>query len=323
MAALQQRAYPVELFNSAHSDGYTAVVYSKAYSNKDYEEARALKKTGVKVAVDLCDNHLYNPKGLPYWTEAGSRLRRMLALADAVTVSTDALARTLSDQVQGLRPPTIIGDAVETDIRCDSGGWWSRWRSKRRLIGLRREIERDRAEDRVPLVWFGSHGSPYAEGGMLDLVRIQDVLEKVAQRHPLSLTVISNSRRTFLSTLGSWRIPAHYMDWHPSTFLRALTLHEIAVIPSTDNPFTRCKTNNRLALALAMGLAVVADPVPSYEPFSGVARIGDWEQALDVYVSNPAVRARDVNAGRELVFRDWSIERIADRWQQFFDDLRE
>jgi hypothetical protein len=298
-------------------------VYSKSYTTEDYEEASALQRSGVKVTVDLCDNHLYNPKGLPYWTEAGNRLRRMLALADAVTVSTEVLARTLTEQVPGLHSPTIIGDAVETDIRCDSGGWWSRWRSTRRLIGLQREIQRSRAENRVPLVWFGSHGSPYAEGGMLDLVRIQDVVEKVAERHPLSLTVISNSRRTFLRTFGSWRIPAHYVDWDPSTFLRALTLHEIAVIPSADNPFTRCKTNNRLALALAMGLAVVADPIPSYEPFTGVARIGNWQQGLDEYLGSQAARVRDADAGRALVLRDWSIERIADQWEQFFDHLRE
>jgi glycosyltransferase involved in cell wall biosynthesis len=246
----------------------------------------------------------------------------MLALVDAVSVSTSALARLLAEEVRGLRPPTVIGDAVETAITCDSGTRWSRWRSGRRLRWLQHEIAHDRTQDRVPLIWFGNHGSPYAEGGMLDLLRIQGVLEAASRRHPVSLTVISNSRRKFLQAVAPWRIPTRYVEWHPSTFLSALALHAIAVIPSADNPFTRCKTNNRLALALAMGLAVVADPVPSYEPFARVTRIGDWENGLEDYLSSPEARARDVAAGKELVFRDWSIERIADQWQQFYDRLR-
>jgi hypothetical protein len=168
------------------------------------------------------------------------------------------------------------------------------------------------------LVWFGIHGGPHHEHGMGDLLRVRPVIEQLHRRSGVQLTVISNSKTKFDRLIAPWAVPTHYLEWSPVTFLPALRAHQIALIPVTRNPFTWCKSNNRLATAIAAGLGVVADGIPSYQEFASVCRLDDWEQGLSDYVTDPAARTRDVGAGQALVSRLCSPERIADAWQGFF-----
>jgi hypothetical protein len=322
LSELQGRGYPVEAFDPRRADKYAAVIYSKLHGKQDCQEALALKRQGVRIAFDLCDNRFYNPANLPEWVEAADRLRRMLTLADTVVAASETLAAVIRTEVPQVESVTVIGDAVETEIVHGRGPAWSRWLHGRALGAFERELDRDAAKGRTALVWFGNHGSPYADGGMIDLLAIRELLEELDVRYPLSLTVISNARWKYRDAIRPWRIPTRYLAWHPTTFLKALARHAVAVLPSRDNPFTRCKTNNRPALALAMGVAVVADPVPSYQPLERFCRFGDWRRGLEEYLAGPRVRSRDVEMGRAFVRQEWSIGTIASRWQTLFERLR-
>jgi hypothetical protein len=174
----------------------------------------------------------------------------------------------------------------------------------------------ERRLGRTPLVWFGSHGNPFSDVGMLDLLRVAGTLEEINRRYPISLTVISNHRSKFESHFAGWKIPVHYLDWDRVTFLAALRLHDISLIPIGVNDFTRCKSANRLILSLFHGLAVVADDIPSYREFCEVARIADWREGLTAYVADPRVRERDVAGGRLLINERYSLSAIAQHWRQ-------
>lgn len=320
LAELRSRGYPVELFDSARLRRYAAVVFSKSYDEASYHDALQLKTLGARVAFDLCDNHFFNPKGLDYWRQAGERLRRMMVSADRLLASTDEMAGVMRANLPDARPITVIGDAVEMEIPYYVSPTWERWWHRWKLSRLLRWLEINR-RGRVRLVWFGNHGSPYAEGGMLDLLSIRRLLEDLNRRHPLSLTVISNSRQKYQQAIAPWSIPTHYLPWHPHTFFTALRAHSIAVIPITLNPFTRCKGNNRLALSLCMGLAVVADAIPSYEPFADACFLGQWEEGLERYLSDSDLRQKHIQISRDRVSKEYSITRIADQWRGFFDTL--
>src|SRR3546814_1225627 len=69
------------------------------------------------------------------------------------------------------------------------------------------------------------------------------------------------------SDLG-WSVPTQYVEWDLKSSARIIAEHDVAVIPVVSNPYTVCKTNNRLVFALHLGLPVVADPIPSYQAFS-------------------------------------------------------
>lgn len=321
LSELQSRGYSVELFNPRHVSRYAAVVYSKIYDDASYYEAVNLRRRGTRIIFDLCDNHFCNPRDLNYWKKAGERLRRIMALADELVVSTEALAEIIKRELPMEKPITVIGDPVETEIKSSHTLIWRRWLVLRQSASVLSKLRAGQDEGRTPLVWFGNHGSPYAEGGMLDLQRIRSLLDGINRHYPISLTVISNSRRKYQRFIKPWLMPTYYLTWYPETFFPALRAHTIAVIPISDNPFTRCKSNNRLALALSEGLAVVADSIPSYRPFAGACYLADWERGLESYLTDPHLRRSHVDLGRSIVNDEWTENRIADKWQRFFDTL--
>jgi glycosyl transferase family 1 len=316
---LQSRGYPVELFDPAAARDYSAVVYSKLYDARSHREATALREAGVRIVLDMCDNHFYNPSGLPLLQRAGEDLRRMMEVAHEFVASTHAMAEVLQEESPLPRPITVIGDAIEDEI-IDRGSCvsatWHRWR----LDQLRARL--DRVAGASHLVWFGVHGGPSGEHGLGDLAKRRDTLMTVAEEFPLTLTVISNSRRAFRRLFADWRLPVFYLDWHPATFHNALRAHQVAVIPIGVNPFTRCKSNNRVVTALACGLGVVADRIPSYEEFANVCRLDDWVGGLRSYLGDAGLRSADVRAGQRLVAARWTLRSIADEWQALFDRMR-
>jgi len=318
---LQARGYPVERFDPRRRDRYAAVIFSKRYDDVAYAEARRLRARGAHVVLDLCDNHFHNPDNLAVLRAAAAQLRRMADEADVLVASTEAMADALRAEVGPGRQVTVIGDAVETTVEGVSGPPWSRWWARRRLRDLGSRLEWDAA--RTPLVWFGSHGGPSGDHGMGDLESVRPVIESLGGEHPVSLTVISNSAEKYDRLIRPWSVPTHYLQWNADTFLAALRLHRIAVLPIRESPFTRCKTNNRLVTALAAGVAVVATGIPSYRPFADCCALDDWLGGLRRYILDAEKRRRDVTAGQRLVERDWVVPVIADQWQRLFDGLRQ
>ena len=72
---------------------YDVVVFQKAYSPGDLALARSLRARGVRIILDACDNHLYNPSAIPALEERAQRLREMMRLAGIVTVATGGFLR--------------------------------------------------------------------------------------------------------------------------------------------------------------------------------------------------------------------------------------
>src|SRR5262245_6367626 len=318
---LRARGLPVELFRTDHLKMYRGVVYSKLYDRKTYEEAVALKRRGVRIAFDLCDNHFHSAHDSEFWRSVEDDLRRMLRVADEVVASSEALADEIRRQVEGTRKITVIGDGVESEIDVSTVSRWKQAWYRFRTARLVRQIQSQKTTGRIPIVWFGYHGSSRAEGGMLDLLKVRSLLESISPRFPIRLTVISNSKHKFLEHIRPWSIPTVFVQWDPISFLPILRSHYIAVLPIARNPFTRCKTNNRLALALNCGLAVVADSIPSFLAFSEACFLDNWEAGLEAYLGNQNLRRDHVLAGQSIIAKSWTTEKIADRWQALLNRL--
>jgi hypothetical protein len=93
------------------------------------------------------------------------------------------------------------------------------------------------------------------------------------------------------------------------------------VIPIESNPFTICKTGNRVALSLRLGVPVVADPIPSFHEFSPFVLLGDWQHNLERYASDPELRRRHARKGRHYVEATYTKDRVVSQWAGFFEQL--
>ena len=144
-------------------------------------------------------------------------------------------------------------------------------------------------------------------------------LKAVALKHGISLTIISNHRGKFEQHFSQLDFPTHYLDWDRVTFLQALRLHDIALLPVVDNAFTRCKSANRLSLALHHGLNVVADPLPSYQRFADCTQLGRWKEGLNAYLGDAQLRADHLRAGQARVQEHFGPRAITGQWLRALD----
>jgi hypothetical protein len=298
-------------------------IFSKRYDAPAIEAAQSLRSRGTPVLLDICDNHFYAAPERAEFRERRDNLLRMIERATAIVAASEELRRVIGQSSPGARVAAVIGDPIEElrELRLsaplrDRLGWleWLRYRSRAMQL---------RQGGAVGLVWFGNHGVDYSEqGGMGDLLKLRSLLERHGQSRPIYLSIISNSAQRFAQLVAGWGVPTLYVDWRARYFGDALALNDVALIPVEKNPFTLCKTANRLALALSHGLAVIADSIPAYEPYRDVTVLDDWEQGLARYLGDPARRRADAQRGRDRVMADMNMDRIGAAWEETLERCR-
>jgi hypothetical protein len=293
---------------------------SKAAADAVVELAVAAQGKGALIVLDNCDNQFASVTQSPEWSYSLSLLQRLGRMADVLVSCSQALSDAMRLHVGGLAQHVVIDDPIEEKIAYPDDLLIKSFFSVRQklawlqAIKLRAALIKDQLNGRTPLVWFGSHGNHFSPGGMSDILPLRSVLERVAESHPISLTIISNQRKKFDAEFHQWSIPTHYLEWDRVTFLVALKMHEISIIPSVENAFTRCKSSNRLTLSIHHGLSVIADPVPSYKTYSDVARIGEWEVNLHSLLSDAKRRRSDRADFQNIVRGRNSVSVVADHW---------
>lgn len=291
------------------------LVLSKQYGDDARVKAQALRQArGTKIVVDLCDNHFYHAGSDPRWEARSHALGSTLSIADQIVTSTEALAQVVRSHVADCPPVAVVGDAVEAPRR-EAPGLPTARHLHRMLVARRlRKLSAAHGAKRIKLIWFGNHGSPNADGGLRDLLLIADELNALHAQHPSTLTVISNNRWKFATIAHRFQAPTSYFAWNEHTFSALLQAHDIALIPISLNPFTICKTNNRLATALVHGVAVAATSIPSYEPFREAAVLDDWREGLSAIAVDAGLRQEMVSRGMNLIETNWSWPSIVGQW---------
>lgn len=293
VAVLQARGFPVAVYREEDRDRYTGVIFSKQYDREHQALAKQLKARGASVILDLCDNHFYNPEGLSSYRRLREDLLVMIGLADLVVCSTESLADIVQQEAGLPERPWVVGDLVESLAEQDHA-----------LSGMK-----------PYLLWFGIHGAPNAPCGMLDILRLAALLERMNREHPFELVVVSNDRKKYDSHIAPLRFPTLYREWETNQFPHLLAGAVGAIIPITPNPFTLSKTHNRLTTALAAAVPVVADGIPSYREFAPYAYLDRWEEGLDQILKGNPSALQMAKAGREYVRERWSPEAVAVRWE--------
>jgi hypothetical protein len=293
------------------------LVLSKRYDTRSLDLAVQMRRSAnTRLVLDLCDNHFYAESTSPVWKDRARLLKQAVNTVDLVVASTEELAEVVRREADNEIRAVVVGDAVEPPIYSSLANrlvhpvaLWS-------LEVLRRELQRSCAPLGRRLVWFGHQGSGNAESGMSALASIRNLLEAEARAAPLALTVISNNRLRFQQEVAPWQLATQYLPWNAANFSQALQLHQIAVLPIRRNPFTICKSNNRVATAFVHGLAVGADGIPSYAPFADCAVLDDWDRGFKSLMESATLRHARVEVGRKVVAEDWTLPRIATLWRE-------
>ncbi len=289
---LRRGGFPVALYHPGAEAFYSAVIISKRARYEDLQLARKVKQSGRALIFDICDNHFYNPQALPEYTALRWRLLAMLRMADVVVCSTSPLADAVSAELSGSVTPKVIGDPFEPIV-----------------------LPVDAPRPATPqLLWFGSHGSPNAPSGMLDLVLIAEELAELYAKSPFELVVVSNSQEKYRSHIAPFPFPTRYVPWDEATFPQHLAMATAVLLPLSRNPFVACKTHNRVSVALYAGVPVVADGIYSYREFGRYCYLDDWRGGLEAVLNAPNEARARLAGVREHLDRVWSLRVIAQQW---------
>ncbi|KAB7648454.1 hypothetical protein [Polymorphobacter fuscus] len=309
LAALRRRGLDVELFDPARgARGYDAIVFSRGFSPAAVHIARAARADNRRIIVDVCDN-MFALAGRAGFRGCCNRLREMMALADVVTAPTAMMAAQLEAHGPGAAF-RVIPDALETIDPCPVTT-----RAHGAVAGLEQFLGRHSGA--LHCVWYGS--SVPGMSGFAHLDGAVRELESFGRRHPVTLTVISDTRLRYWLARRHWRIPSVYLPFGNDSFGPALARHHVAVIPVGRNGYTSGKSINRAATAVMAGLGVVADPLPSYEELRPWIVLGDWQAGLAHYADClPATDPALPQARRHLEAR-YGADAVAGQWEAVLD----
>lgn len=301
---LQEQGFSCEIFKPENLDRYQVVVFQKDYSEESIGLVKSLKARGVKTVFDLCDNHFYNPDNLPALTKRAERLQKMIDLVDIVSVSTPEVGKLIEGKEQ-----VLIDDAIEEPHI-----------NKFLDIFYQKLIHfNDRQNDEsLRVVWYGNAGMANPPFGLIDLPTVFPILEELNTKIPVKLTVISNSKSLFEKYVKNVLFPVKYYKWKNEVFPYIFKHHDLCIIPISVNPFTICKTSNRLVLSLLLGVPVIADQIPSYEEFDNFVLFGDWKNSLSVYAQNKELRHKHVARAREYILTNYNKDRVISQWSSLF-----
>ncbi|WP_428490918.1 glycosyltransferase [Rhodopila sp.] len=251
--------------------------------------ARHARETGARLLLDLDDDLLNIPRTHP--DAAALRplapvVRRMLAIADVVWVSTPGLADCLSSLRQ---------DAIVVENRLDERIWTQ-------------PPARDRPwDDPIRILCMGTrtHERDFAmiEPALLRL--------KAEHGHRIVIDVLGMTSRSELpAALNRIGPPTHASRSYPG-FVNWMTAMRprwhIGLAPLLDTAFNRAKSPIKAMDYAALGLAVLASDTPVYRGSIADGPAGHlvtndpiaWHAALDWMIRNPDLRVRSAKAARE------------------------
>lgn len=283
------------------AQNFQIVVLQKVFGDSVLELARELRQAGIKTVFAICD--FVNPA--------------MCEATDATIVVTDHLRSLYPKEQQGRI--WVVHDGVEkpqfhkTDWGTHSGS------SARPLNAV---LVTSAGLDRLPLL-----GSPpdwlkvtivgrYSPAGSR-WRRWQENKWQMDSKDGAS------ERWRYLKFLANRRIVCE--AWGADSVYDAMQRADIGIIPIEVDPVRdptgewSVKSENRLTLKMAMGLPVVATPIPSYEPVieQGVngflARSnGEWLHYLAA-LRDPALRQSVGQQARQTALSRYSMDRQADK----------
>ena len=314
MPMLSRQGIASEWFRPANVSRYRCVVVRKRYDDATLQMLRHFKQQGGRLVLDLCDNDFIPRSQQQKHLHEVENLRLLAAWADAIVASSEPLGQIVTRECPAARKVLVIGDAPDDPSIADISlieRVWGRWTLAREQAGLKRAAPTGVTR----LVWFGIASKRRQLGsGMSELAGIVPMLVALNRAYPLHLTVISDSAERFREDIAPLMPSSRYVSWRPSTFDALLRWQHIALIPSSPEATAACKSDNRVVTALRAGLAVVADPVPSYMPYADVIRIGPMEAGLRHYLVHPETRIADAARGQARVTHPGLVRSVLSQW---------
>jgi len=287
IASLPSAGWPREVLEAACD----VLVISKSFHGANETLAEAMKRRGVRVAVDFCDDYFDDGR-------FGAHFRRLAELADIVIAGSDAMAASVHRHTG--RDAIVVTDPVE---------------------GPRGEPRFAPRFPRLDVAWFGHPSNLPAVAANAER------LHALARRFPVRLTAVtlpSPDAQALLDALAR-PMPAaletRLVPWSREATWQALADADVVWIPVEPAQNKAVKSPNRLLEAVWAGRFVVADALPAYEPWSGLLSVGrPLEDAIAQAMADPAAACRRIGEAQRRIASRHSSFACGREWARALGD---
>lgn len=164
------------------------------------------------------------------------------------------------------------------------------------------------------ILWFGFHGAPHANFGMLDLLLIKKELEAIAAQFQVELVVVSNNREKYEKYIYPLGIPSRYVEWSSAALTAEFETASVAVIPNSLDTFSVCKSANRAVLSLLNGIPVVVTRTPALNDLEGCVIFDDFSRGIREYFLNREKAISDVQNARRRIGSLYGMDVVSNKW---------
>jgi SAM-dependent methyltransferase len=258
------------------------LVISKVFTTHALALANDAKNRGANVVVDFCDNFFDHPT-------RGPLQKALLAVADQVVASTEAMAEVLA--AQGKPANAVISDPVE----------------------LAQGKAKFSPTNTLKLLWFGH---------AVNIDTLAQCLPQLAELSfavPLCLTVVTTlpNGADDLAKIVPVGLDVRYTPWSVAATKAAIDDCDLVIIPTIASELKKAKSPNRLLEPLWAGRMVVAGRLPAYLPFGDSAWVGkDIIQGVQWALNNPQAVVKRIQQGQQDIADYFSQTAIANAWMQ-------
>ncbi len=172
------------------------------------------------------------------------------------------------------------------------------------------------------VVWFGNHGGPHSDFGLLTLLRCAKELRAAHQETPFTLVILSNHREKWQDLIKPIGIPTHYVSWSGEGTVKLLERANAFVMPTGEDSFSLGKSANRILLALENRTPIVAHALESLdwlpETSDGAALT---ESLVSILVDRTTARADAISA-RSRAYGLFNAGSLADLWSETLKSVK-
>lgn len=281
-------------------------VFVRMHDARALELARAAKAHGQRVVLDLVVNYLDFADvpfvGQPVTTQHQEQVLRMLAVVDAVTCSSSAIATRTAQVHEAVH---YIPDSIDF-----------------RHFHFTKAAE---DFDRQPLraIWSGAPNKVDELTPILPLLR--------ARRMPLTVITSSGHLPTYVRhALGRGGLPYRVALWRYASFPKRILEGEICLVHrAVDNSYNQGHSFYKVAVFMAEGVPALASPVPSYAEIiqdrenGGIIAdnsVDAWGAALDAILADRNLLAEWSRKSVATV-APYSAQRVAEQYLQLFEKV--
>ncbi len=173
---------------------------------------------------------------------------------------------------------------------------------------------------RKTVLWFGNAGHSAADQGIASILRFSAALTRINREQAIELLVVSNNRAKYDEYIRRLAIPSRYAEWDPVSIFQHLRDADVLILPNNNDDYSRTKSVNRVALALSMGVPVVADDFADLQLFRDCVACEDSYTGLRRYlIENHA--EQDINHAQPILAAHYTPQRVSNDLANVLDKV--